>query len=150
MPAYRSRLSERDTADLVAYVLAASHFGPIEDPRAAAGHEVAYRLGCFGCHGPEGRGLISNPGSFKGYIPAWDGEDYVELVRDDAEFAQWVRQGVSDRFRANPAARIFLETQAIRMPAFGERVSDGDIRNLAAYVAWVRAHPRGLGAGGAP
>jgi mono/diheme cytochrome c family protein len=142
MPAYRRRLSASDAADLVAFVLAASHFGTIEDARASAGHETAYRLGCFGCHGPEGRGLISNPGSFKGYIPAWDGDDYVELVRDDAEFSQWVRAGVSDRLRANPAARLFLDRQAISMPAFGERLSDADVRDLAAYVAWVRRHPR--------
>ena len=98
--------------------------------------------GCFGCHGPEGRGLVSNPGSFKGFIPPWDGEDYTELVRNSAEFAQWVRRGVSDRFQANPAARTILATQAIRMPAYGDRVSDEELRDLEAYVAWVRAHPR--------
>jgi mono/diheme cytochrome c family protein len=142
MPAYRSRLTASDADDLVAFVLAVSHFGAIDDPKASAGHETAYRLGCFGCHGPEGRGLIMNPGSFKGFIPPWDGDDYTELVRDDAEFAQWVRAGVSDRFRANPAARVFLDRQAIRMPAFGDRVSDAELADVAAYVAWVRKHPR--------
>ena len=143
MPAYRDHVSDAEANDLVSYVLAASHFGAIDDPRAAAGHDAAYRLGCFGCHGPEGRGLVRNPGSFKGHIPAWDGDDYVDLVRDDAEFAQWVRRGVSDRFAANPAAKLFLDTQVIRMPAYGDRVTDGEIGDLAAYVAWVRAHPRG-------
>ena len=143
MPAYRDHVSDAEANDLVAYVLAASHFGAIDDPRAAAGHDAAYRLGCFGCHGPEGRGLVRNPGSFKGHIPAWDGADYVELVRDDAEFAQWVRRGVSDRFAANPAAKVFLDKQVIRMPAYGDRVTDGELGDLAAYVAWVRAHPRG-------
>ena len=142
MPAYRSRLSRQEADDLVAYVLAASHFGTIDDAAASAGHDAAYRLGCFGCHGPEGRGLVKNPGSFKGFIPPWDGDDYADLVRSDDEFAQWVRRGVSDRFQANPAARAFLETQAIKMPAFAERVSDDEIKQLAAYVGWVRAHPR--------
>lgn len=146
MPAYRGRLGGAEADALVAFVLAVSHFGPIGDERAARGHETAYRLGCFGCHGPEGRGLIRNPGSFKGYIPAWDGGDYADLVRDDREFAAWVRHGVSDRLRANPAARVFLDAQAIRMPAFGERVSEAELGDLAAYVAWVRAHPR-TGAG---
>ena len=143
MPAYGSRLSDRELDDLVAYVLAASHFGAIADEAAAAGHEVAYRLGCFGCHGAEGRGLVMNPGSFKGYIPPWDGADFPELVRDDAELNQWVRNGVSDRFLANPVASRILRTQAVTMPAYGDLVSDADLRALSAYVAWVRSHPRG-------
>ena len=143
MPAYRSRLTSAQTADLVAYVAAASHFGVIDDPAAAAGHEVAYKLGCFGCHGPEGRGLVRNPGSFKGYIPPWDGPDYPDVVRDERELAQWVRAGVSERFKSNPAARAFLDRQAVKMPAFGDRVSDADLKGIAAYVSWVRTHPRG-------
>jgi len=147
MPAYESRLSPKDTDDLVAYVLAVSHFGPIADEAASAGHEVAYRLGCFGCHGPEGRGLVINPGSFKGYIPPWDGPDFSELVQDDGELRQWVRNGASDRFLANPVARRILESQAIAMPAYKDRVSDVELSALTAYVAWVRAHPRAGRAG---
>jgi mono/diheme cytochrome c family protein len=142
MPAYGSRLSPKELDDLVAYVLAASHFGPIPDAAAAAGHEAAYRLGCFGCHGPEGRGLVMNPGSFTGYIPPWDGRDFADLVRDDAELRQWVRNGASDRFIGNPAARRLLESQAIAMPAYRDRVSEDDLRSIAAYVAWVRVHLR--------
>jgi mono/diheme cytochrome c family protein len=142
MPAFESRLAPKEVDDLVAFVLAVSHFGPIPDEAASAGHEVAYRLGCFGCHGPEGRGLVMNPGSLTGYIPPWDGPDYPDLVRDDAELRQWVRNGTSDRFAANPAARRLLQTQAIAMPAYRDRVSDEDLRALAAYIAWVRAHPR--------
>ena len=142
MPAYENRLTSGEADDLVAYVLAASQFGTISDERAAAGHEVAYRLGCFGCHGSEGRGLVMNPGSFKGYIPPWDGNDFVELVRDDAELRQWVREGACQRLRANPVARRILDSQTIAMPAYGNRVSDDDLSAIAAYVGWVRAHPR--------
>jgi mono/diheme cytochrome c family protein len=142
MPAFRSRLTAAATDDLVSFVLAASHFGPIADEAASAGHEAAYRLGCFGCHGPEGRGLIMNPGSFKGYIPPWDGADFEDLVRDDTEFRQWVGDGCCARLRANPVARKIIETQTITMPAYRDRVSDGDLRAIAAYIGWVRAHPR--------
>jgi mono/diheme cytochrome c family protein len=142
MPSFESRLAPREVDDLVAFVLAASHFGPIPDEAASAGHEVATKLGCFGCHGAEGRGLVMNPGSLTGYIPPRDGSDYPDLVRDDAELRQWVRNGASDRFLGNPVARRLLQTQAIAMPAYGERVSDDDLRVLAAYIAWVRAHPR--------
>ena len=148
MPAYESRLGPGELDDLVAYVLAASHFGPIPDAAASAGHEAAYRLGCFGCHGPEGRGLVMNPGSFKGYIPPWDGPDFADLVRDDAELRQWVRNGASDRFLANPIASRILKSQAIAMPAYAERVSDDDLVAIGAYIAWVRAHPRTGGTAG--
>jgi len=147
MPAYESRLGPREIDDLVAYVLVASHFGSIEGEAAAAGHDAAYRFGCFGCHGPEGRGLVMNPGSFKGYIPPWDGPDFGDLVRDDGELRQWVRNGASDRFLANPIARRILEKQAISMPAYHERVSDGELSAIAAYIAWVRHHPRSGKAG---
>jgi len=142
MPAYRGRLTKGETDDLVAYVLAVSHFGKIEDEKAAAGRDAATRLGCFGCHGPEGRGLTWDPGSFKGYVPPWDGADYADLVRSDAEFREWVRNGVSERFRKNPAARPFLVHEVIKMPAFGPRVSDADLDALLAYVRWMRANPR--------
>ncbi len=151
MPAFESRLSKQSVDDLVAYVLAASHFGSIEDQTAAAGHETAYKLGCFGCHGAEGRGLVMNPGSFKGYIPPWDGPDFPDLVRDDAELRQWVRNGACDRLLANPIAKEILVKQAIAMPAYRERVSDADLASLAAYIAWVRSHARtGAAPGSAP
>jgi mono/diheme cytochrome c family protein len=142
MPAFRGRLQRGETDDLVAYVLAVSQFGAIDDPNASDGHEAALRYGCFGCHGPEGRGLVANPGSLKGYVPTWDGPDYADLVRSDAEFRQWVKNGITDRFRANPAARHLLETEALKMPAFGDRMKEDEVEALLAYAKWIRAHPR--------
>lgn len=142
MPAFGSRLTPQEVDDLTAYVLAVSLFGTPQDEQVTHGRSVAVQLGCFGCHGPEGRGLVANPGSFRGYIPPWDGGDYTELVQNDAEFRQWVRNGISDRFRSNPAARRILESQAIQMPAYGNRVSDKDLAGLRAYVEWARHNPR--------
>jgi mono/diheme cytochrome c family protein len=142
MPAYGERIGEAELSDLTSYVLAVSRFGWPEDPDVSEGREVAERFGCFGCHGPEGRGLVLNPGSLKGYVPPWDGPDYPELVRDDEEFRQWVRDGITERFRSNPAARTILETQAIEMPAYGERITDDELDALLAYVDWVRNNPR--------
>src|SRR3954468_674315 len=42
MPAFRHRLSTPEADDLVAYVLAVSQFGKIDDPQAADGHEAAF------------------------------------------------------------------------------------------------------------
>jgi len=141
MPTYRGRVGGQDLEDLVAYVLAVSQFGWPEAPGVSEGRDVAVRFGCFGCHGPEGRGLVLNPGSFTGYIPPWDGEEYLELVRSDEEFRQWVRQGTSERFRKNPLARRFLERQAVPMPAYEERISDQELEKLLAYVRWLREKP---------
>lgn len=143
MPAYRRLVSGRDLEDLVAYLLAVQQFGDPPDDKVGAGLEAATKYGCFGCHGSEGRGLIENPRSFRGFVPPWDGPDYPELVRDRAEFEEWVRDGVTERFRRNPGAQAFLTRQAVAMPAFGNRVSPEELDALFAYVAWVRAHPRG-------
>jgi mono/diheme cytochrome c family protein len=142
MPAFRGRMSGAELADLTVYVLTLSQFGELPDPRVSAGRDVALRYGCFGCHGAEGRGLIRDPGSLKGYVPPWDGADYAELVRGDDELRQWVRNGAPDRLRANPAARHFLEGEAVQMPAYGDRVKPAELDALAAYVRWVRQHPR--------
>jgi mono/diheme cytochrome c family protein len=142
MPAFRGRMSDAELADLTVYVLTVSQFGDLPDPRVSAGRDVALRFGCFGCHGAEGRGLIRDPGSLKGYVPPWDGADYAELVRGDDELRQWVRNGAPDRLRANPAARHFLAGEAVKMPAYGDRVKPAELDALSAYVHWVREHPR--------
>jgi len=141
MPAYERHLDSAELDDLVAYVLAVSRFGQL-GKLETQGREIAVRMGCFGCHGPEGRGLVWNPGSFKGYIPAWDSADHAELVQDDDEFRQWVRFGISDRLGTNPAARALFETQAIRMPAYDELLDEEELEALLAYVKWVRDNPR--------
>ena len=80
MPSFRQVLSEGDLAAVVAYVKAVSDFEKPEEAGAEAGRQVAIKYGCFNCHGPQGRGALDNPGSLKGYVPAWDGPDYAELV----------------------------------------------------------------------
>ncbi len=139
MPAFKGRLSERQTEDLVAYVMAAAGLPEPEDPLAARGLERAGSLGCTGCHGPGGRLARANPGSFKGYIPSWDGADFPELVRDSTEFRQWVEHGVSDRFDRDRLARRFLHRAAVRMPAFERHLLPDDVAALWAYVRWLRA-----------
>ncbi len=137
MPAWRDRLSAREVDQLVAYVRAVSDFDPVPEP-AAAGRDTAARLGCFACHGPQGRFDTPNPGSLKGHIPSWTGRDFVELARDDGEIREWIRDGSPRRLRENPVAAFFLRRQAIRMPAFGDRVSEDDAARIVAYIRWLR------------
>jgi mono/diheme cytochrome c family protein len=139
MPAFGSRLSSRELDDLVAYVLAVHGAPAPADSQAAAGLERADALGCTGCHGAGGRLSLPNPGSLKGYVPSWDGEDFPELVHDRAEFEQWVRKGVSRRMAANPAATFFLRRAPVRMPPYEEHLVAGDLDALWAYVRWLRS-----------
>jgi mono/diheme cytochrome c family protein len=141
MPAFGRVLSRAQIDDLVAYVNAAAGDPEPGDSFAAAGLKTAGTLGCTGCHGPGGRLAARNPGSLKGYVPSWDGRDFPELVRDRREFGEWVERGVSERFRANPAAMFLLRRAALHMPAYREHVKPGDVDSLWAYVEWLRRTP---------
>ncbi len=138
MPAYQKHLSNRELADLMAYFRAVSGWDPDMPEAAYEGRKIALRLGCFGCHGPSGMGGRRNPGSFKGFIPAWDGDEFAELVQDDEELREWLLDGVSRRLWQNPAARHFLEQQVIKMPAYRPRLSDDETSKVVAYIRWLR------------
>ena len=139
MPAYRGKLTDAQVDDLVAYVMLVSDSPQPTDSLALAGRDRATELGCAGCHGPGGRLAQPNPRSLKGYIPSWDGTDFPELVRNEQEFREWVRHGVSERFRSNRAARFFLDRAPLQMPAYEKYLKAGDLEALWAYVRWVRS-----------
>jgi mono/diheme cytochrome c family protein len=143
MPAYGDLLDAAELDDLVVYVTAVSAAGkPESGTPESEGRDLAVEHGCFGCHGPEGRGALPNPGSLKGHIPPWDSEDYTELVQSPEEFREWVASGEIRRFRNNPAAAIFLDAQVVKMPAFREHLNDSQIDRIRTYVEWVRARAR--------
>jgi mono/diheme cytochrome c family protein len=139
MPAFGDRLSESEIDDLVAYVMAVSALGMPDDPAVRRGYDRARALGCFGCHGAGGRLAQPSPGSLKGYIPSWDGDDFPELVRDRAEFGEWVEEGMSARFRASPFAREYLDRPPVRMPAYKDHLEPGDVDAMWSYVEWLRS-----------
>lgn len=141
MPAWKDILSPREVDALVAYVMAVADFPGPEDPRIASGRDAAARLGCFTCHGPGGRGATPNPRSFKGYIPPWDGPDFAELARDEGEIREWIRDGRPRRLQDNPAARFFLDRQAIRMPGYRDQIDATELDLIVAYVGWLRGAP---------
>ncbi|HVM95094.1 MAG TPA: c-type cytochrome [Candidatus Acidoferrales bacterium] len=137
MPAYRGHLSSQEVEDLVAFVRAASGLIVPSDEVAAQGQDLAYKLGCFQCHGPMGARGSNNPGSLKGYIPGWWGNDFRDLVRDDGELRAWIKDGQIERLRANPIARHFIESQRVYMPAYRDFINDKQLDALMRYVRWV-------------
>jgi mono/diheme cytochrome c family protein len=137
MPAFEDVLSTDQVNDLVAYYKAVALFEQ-PPPQAREGRRIAARLGCFSCHGPGGRVGSSNPRSFKGYIPPWQGEDYAELVRSDDELRQWILEGTIDRLENNPLARYFTKRQIIQMPAYRNLLNDEELGAVLAYIRWLQ------------
>jgi mono/diheme cytochrome c family protein len=140
MPAFESVLSTKELNDLVEYYKAVAAF-ETPPPEARDGYRVASRLGCFGCHGPGGQVGSRNPGSFKGYIPPWQGEDFAELVKNDDELRDWILRGRIERFESNRLARYFTRRQIIQMPAYRDVLRDGDLEALVSYIDWLNRHP---------
>ena len=138
MPSWRGVLSEREVNDLVAYVKAVSDYELPEDPAAELGRQTAERLACFGCHGPQGRGSLPNPGSFKGYVPPWDGADFADVAVDEAEVREWIVDGSPRRLRDHPVARFFMRRQSVQMPAYRSRLTEAELDALLAYIRWLR------------
>jgi mono/diheme cytochrome c family protein len=137
MPAFRSVLTDAQVDDLVAYLRATSGLLEPHDDAAEKGVEIAISHGCFNCHGDMGIGGMPNPGSLKGYIPGFGGEDFRELVRDDEELRGWITEGGIPRLRDDPLASYFIERQRIQMPAFKGYLSPADVDALVAYVHWL-------------
>ncbi|MDQ8202097.1 c-type cytochrome [Pelagicoccus sp. SDUM812003] len=140
MPAYEGLVSERELDDLVAYFVAVAEFFPNMPDEAYEGSVVAREFGCFGCHGPSGMGGMPNPKSFTGIIPAWDGEDFKELVKDDDELREWILKGTSSRLMEHPVGRYFLERQVIQMPGYRKQMTDEELEKLIIYIKWLRGH----------
>ncbi len=137
MPAFRSHVTDAQADDLVAYIVALSPKDAPPDEDVRRGFDIAARNGCFACHGPRGSGGIANAGSFKGYIPGFFGEDLRELANDRAEVEAWIRDGNVARLARNPAAKVFLDRQPIKMPAYAGHLTDTEISDLVAMVEWI-------------
>lgn len=137
MPAYRAVLAPGELDLLVAYVRQIS--GMVEPPEGPArtGAEIADRLGCLGCHGALGMGGVENPGSLKGYIPGFLGDDYRELVRDRAELREWILEGTLARVREHAIGGRYAKRQLIQMPAYKAFLGEAELDALMAYVEWI-------------
>lgn len=143
MPAYRGKISAGELRQLTHYLRAVMSLDmpPESDKAAREGYLTAQRSGCFGCHGPGGRGLSGNPRSLAGYIPAWEGPVFDDLVKNDSELDDWIRTGSTPRMKKNPLANYFLTRQVIEMPPYDAALSDEEVESVTAYIKWLRAQP---------
>jgi mono/diheme cytochrome c family protein len=145
MPDFGDKLSVAQIDDVAAYVRAVSgEFLPADsvlDSTLTRGIDLGKSLGCTSCHGAMGAGGPVNAGSLKGYVPGWNGVDFPELVRDSTEFRTWVQEGTPARFKNNAIAWRFLHGARVRMPAYHDRVSDQDLKDLWAFIRVMRESP---------
>ncbi|MEM7357342.1 MAG: c-type cytochrome [Acidobacteriota bacterium] len=139
MPAYDAVLSDAEIADLVAFACAVEDVEPAGGEAVAVGRELARAHGCLSCHGVEGSGGLANPGSLGGFVPGFVGRNFTDLVRDEAEFREWVLDGTSSRLAANPVVAYFWRRQRLAMPAYRGDLDDEQVGQLWAWVQALRA-----------
>ena len=137
MPAYGGELDAKQLDDVVAaFKVMGEMVLPPRGSEARSGYEVADRLECFACHGPGASGGLPNPGSWTGFVPGWYGPAFDGLVRDTAEFDDWIAQGQLERLVDHPIAGFFLSRQRIFMPAYPD-LTEEERAALWSYTRWL-------------
>ncbi len=136
MPAFGGTVDDDDIEALRDYLLAVDDYYSPADDVGKRGEEVA-RQQCMSCHNVGGAGGLPNPGSPFGYVPAFFGPDFHDLVKNEAELREWIKTGTSRRVGKLPLAQWFWKRQKIAMPAFAERLPEADLAALVAYIDWL-------------
>src|SRR5687767_1983506 len=86
------------------------------------GADLTLEQGCLGCHGGAGESPLL-PRSFTNL-----GDVDQDTMRE------WILDGMPRRVRQDPELREALESAAIRMPAWRERLSDAQVDDVIAYL----------------
>jgi len=142
MPSFKDHLSPAEIDDLAAYLsLQQYSVSARSNPTSVPGEDLARRFACFTCHGELGQGGVMNPGSLKGYIPGFFGQDFRALTQngDLQDVMEWIENGASNSFLNQGflgfyPGRFFAERQAIKMPAYKEVLQRNEIETLALFV----------------
>ena len=65
-------------------------------------------------------------------MPGWLGDDFLELVQDDAGLEQWILKRKVDRLMAKRIARYFLVGQRLQMPPYRAALTPEDTDSIVA------------------
>ncbi len=106
------------------------------------GDRLSRQQGCYQCHGELGQGGPGNLASFKGYIPGFQGTDFLDLTNngDPAEIRHWIEHGRGKAIESGLLGGLaagYFDRQAIPMPGYRELLSDAEIELLVAYLQWL-------------
>jgi cytochrome c553 len=134
MPPLAMTLADQDMEDVAAYFSAQSPTPRDPPAESSDAGQKLYRYGdrargipaCSACHGPYGRG---NPVS--GY-PALRDQQPLYLTKQLSAFAGGVRYTKDEK--GNPAGG----DNAVIMGTIAGRLTESDMRNLAAYIQGIR------------
>ena len=78
-----------------------------ETTAAIRGQIIARNLGCFGCHGPEGLGGVTDPSAPAGKIPDWNAATAEMYAQTEQDIREWILYGAP---RAHASANGRVET----------------------------------------
>ncbi len=106
-------------------------------PPVVRGHRLALTLGCAACHDLGGGPGAPNPGSREGHVPGWGGGNAMMYFPKAGDLAAWIGEGAPERYRGSRTFREQQRRQALTMPAYGARLSRGELADLVAFVAAV-------------
>lgn len=157
MPAYKDRLTAGQIDDIAAWILAeglrfrikpggwkpaASGAGTkalAGDELFIAGDQLARQTGCYQCHGELGQGGVANHDSLKGYIPGFQGRDFLKLTAngDRAEILHWIEHGRGRAIEAGllgGIAKKYFDGQAIPMPGYRDQLTSAEKELLADFL----------------
>lgn len=158
MPAYQDRLTAGQISDIAAWILAEGLKAQVDPgakaPEAPAGQPLAAdqlwvtgdllarRHGCYQCHGQLGQGGVANPDSFKGYIPGFQGKDFLKLTAngDRTEILHWIDHGRGQSIESGLLGRLakkYLDGQAIPMPGYRDQLAAAEKELLADYLLLI-------------
>ena len=99
------------------------------------GRVLAERQGCHNCHHPDAGNEIPNAGSRWGSVPRFRAGNATMYGPSRGEIEEFIRFGAPRDWLDDQAVVERLETQLIRMPAYGERLADDEIDDLVEYVS---------------
>ncbi len=126
---------------LVIAVLAAAGLAYVRRPHLPAaerGRRIAAANGCFACHGAEGMRGTANPGRVDGSVPTFEG-DLMMFAKNADDVREWIHDGVPAKRAVSRSWQAARDAGALRMPAFGERLSDREIDDLVAFVLAIQS-----------
>ena len=116
-------------ADVSAFMIIPSQASPIERGRA-----VYLKFGCGGCHGADGEGGVPNRNA-KAHqqIPALTAANDVA----DVFLESFITEGIPDPAKLDPNG----PKPPIYMPAFGDKISEGELTDLISYLRSLQPAP---------
>jgi mono/diheme cytochrome c family protein len=131
MPVWGEVISQRQVADLVAYIQAGlpevPGAVPVDVPQgqgqAVAGAALYERFGCINCHGPNGLGGVPNPQSPDKTIPPLSGADFRGEFDTRAKIIEFIRSG-----------SVLGQAPIVSMPHWGGIILDPQLEALATYI----------------